>query len=164
MDQRHIVRVIGEVERFLNRRVAAANHSDLLAAEEESIACRAGRNALAAQLLLSRNAEPFGLRTGADHNRVADILVTTVTNRAVRRTILEIDIDDGVPQHPRADMLGLRLHLLHKPRALDYVRKAGIVLDISSDSQLAAGLQALHNNRLEHGASTIDRRRIARGA
>ena len=53
-------------------------------------------------------------------------------------------------------MLCLFLHLLHQPWALDHVRKAGIVLYIGGDSQLATGLQALHDNRFHSGARAID--------
>ena len=58
-------------------------------------------------------------------------------------------------------MLGLALHLLHQPRALDDLGKAGVVLDIGGDRQLAAGLQAGHQDRLQIGARRIDRRRVA---
>src|SRR3546814_14558135 len=54
VDQRHVVAVVGEVERFLDRGVAAADHDDLLAPLEKSVAGRTGRHALAAQFLLAR--------------------------------------------------------------------------------------------------------------
>ena len=40
------------------------------------------------------------------------------------------------------DVLGLGLHLLHQPGALDDVGEARIVLDVGGDGQLAAGLDA----------------------
>src|SRR5881628_53681 len=40
------------------------------------------------------------------------------------------------------DVLGLRLHLLHQPRALDYVAKAWIVLDIIQGPWLMEEMQA----------------------
>src|SRR5260221_14781659 len=58
MDQRHPRRVIGEIKRFLDRRVAAADDDDLAAAEEEAGAGRTGRDAEAAIGLLSGQAEP----------------------------------------------------------------------------------------------------------
>ena len=60
-----------------------------------------------------------------------------------------------------ADMLGLLLHLLHQPGALDDVGKARIVLDVGGDGELAAGLDALDQDRLEHGARGIDRGGVA---
>ena len=41
-----------------------------------------------------------------------------------------------------ADMLGLLLHLLHQPGALDDVGEARVVLDVGGDGQLAARLNA----------------------
>src|SRR5690349_17723301 len=55
-----------------------------------------------------------------------------------------------------ADVLGLRLHLLHEPRALDHVGEAWVVLDVGSDRELAAGLDALNQDRLQHGTRRID--------
>ena len=56
---------------------------------------------------------------------------------------------------------GLLRHLLHQPGALDDVGEARIVLDVGRDGELAAGLDALDQDRLEHGAGGVDRRRIA---
>ncbi len=42
MDQRHMIGMVGEVERFLHRGVAAADHRDPPAAIEKPIACRTG--------------------------------------------------------------------------------------------------------------------------
>jgi hypothetical protein len=36
-------------------------------------------------------------------------------------------------------MLGLRLHLLHQPRALDRCREARVIFDVGGDGELAAG-------------------------
>ena len=55
----------------------------------------------------------------------------------------------------------LLLHLLHQPRTLNHVREAGIVLHVGGDGELAAGLDALDQNRLEHGAGSVDRSGIA---
>jgi hypothetical protein len=63
-----------------------------------------------------------------------------------------------------ADMLRLLLHLLHQPGALDDVGKAWIVFHIGGDGELAAGLDALEQDGLEHGAGRIDRRRVAGGS
>ena len=63
-----------------------------------------------------------------------------------------------------ADMLGLLLHLLHQPGALDDVGEARIVLDVGGDGQLAARLHARDQHRLEHGARGIDGGGVAGGA
>ena len=58
-------------------------------------------------------------------------------------------------------MLGLLLHLLHQPGALDDVGEARIVLDVGGDGELAARLDALDQDRLQHGARGIDRGGVA---
>ena len=80
---------------------------------------------------------------------------------ADERPPAEIDLDDGVEEKLRADMLGLLLHLLHQPGALDDVGEARVVLDIRRDGELAAGLDALHQHGLEARAGGIDGRRVA---
>ena len=49
MDEGDPARVVGQIERFLDRGVAAADDDDLLVAEEEPVAGRAGRDAEAAK-------------------------------------------------------------------------------------------------------------------
>jgi hypothetical protein len=73
----------------------------------------------------------------------------------------QIDLAHVVGDHLGSDMLGLFLHLLHQPGALDDVGETGIVFHLSRDRQLAAGLDALDQGRFQHGASGIDRRRVA---
>ena len=74
------------------------------------------------------------------------------------------DLDHGVEEELRADMLGLLLHLLHQPRALDDVGEARIVLDVGGDGELTARLDALHQHGLETRAGRIDGRGVARGS
>jgi hypothetical protein len=135
-----------------------------LAAVEEPVAGGAGRDALAAEPLFAGHAEPLGLRTGGDHQHVADVLVAAVADRAERRAVGEVDLDDRVPHGARADVLGLGLHLLHQPRALDHVAEARVVLDVGGDGQLAAGLDALDHDRRHPRARAVDRCAEARGA
>ena len=58
-------------------------------------------------------------------------------------------------------MLGLRLHLLHQPGALDGFGEARIVFDFGGDGELAARLQTGDHHGLQHGARGIDRCRCA---
>ena len=160
MDQRHLRGVVREVERLLDRGVAAADHDHFLAAEEEAVAGRAGRNAAAAEGLLGRQAEPFRRGAGRDDQCVRLIAVAGIAD-ADERPARQVDLDDGVEEQLRADMLGLLLHLLHQPGALDDVGEARIVLDIGGDGELAARLDALHQHGLQAGAGGIDRRRVA---
>ena len=61
----HDLQVLGELgdeDRVLHRRVAAADHRDVLALEEGAVADAAGGDAAAAELDLAGDAEPLGLR------------------------------------------------------------------------------------------------------
>jgi len=61
---------IGEMQRLLDRGIAASDYGYRLAAEEESVAGRAGRNAEAFERLFACEAEPFGLRPGRKNDRL----------------------------------------------------------------------------------------------
>src|SRR5439155_26478696 len=114
---------------FLDRSIAAADHRHALAAVEETVARRAGGRAPALHMLFRRKIEPFGLRASGDHQRVGEILRPAVA-RQPEWTAGQVDGDDMVPIDLGPDMLGLSLHLLHQPWALDDFAKAGIVLDV----------------------------------
>ena len=157
---RHLAGEVGQEQRFLDRGVAAADHEHLLAAIEEAVAGRAGRNAEALELLLGRKIEPARLRAGREHDGVGEIDVAAVAFDA-ERALLEVEPGDVVGDEPRADVLGLLLHLLHQPRALDHLGEARIVLDVGRDGELAAGLHAADQDRLQHRARRIDRRRAS---
>ena len=76
--------------------------------------------------------------------------------RQPERPARQIDRGDMVPDDLGPDMLGLGLHLLHQPRALDDVAEAGIIFDVGGGGQLAAGLDALDDDRVQAGARGID--------
>ena len=155
VDQGHVVAVVGHVERFLDRGVAAADHHHFLAPVEEAVAGRAGAHALALHMLLGRDIEPARLGAGRDHQGIAKIDGAAVALEP-ERPLGEVHLRNMVPFHLRADMLGLLLHLLHQPGPLDDVGEAGVILDIGGDGELAAGLDALDNDRREAGAGGVD--------
>ena len=66
MHQRHVRGDVREVERFLDRRVAAADDRDALVAEEEAVAGGAGGDAAAAVRLLGGEPEISRARAGRD--------------------------------------------------------------------------------------------------
>ena len=85
VDQGDAVGVMRKVERFLDRRVAAADHRDALAAIEEAIAGGAGRDAAALQAFFRVDAEPAGLGAGRDdHDLVGEEGITRISHAAER--------------------------------------------------------------------------------
>ncbi len=149
MHQRHLVGVVGEVQRLLHRRVAAADHDDLLAAVEEAVAGGAGRHPVALELLLGGEAEPFRLGAGGEHHGLGEVDRAGIADEA-EGTAGEVRADEVIVDHPRADVFGLGAHLVHQPRTLDDVGEARIVLDIGGDRHLAARLDAGDEHGLQH--------------
>ena len=118
MHQGHLGGEIREIERLLDGGIAAADHHDLLAAEEEAVASGACRYAEAPEALLGGNAEPFGARAGRDDERVGGVDVARITLEAERPRV-QIRLDNVIRDQPRPDMGGLQAHLLHEPGPLD---------------------------------------------
>ena len=158
---RHFGSDVGEIERLLDRGIAAADDHDRLAAEEKTIASRAGGDAEALELVLARQAEPLRLGAGRQDDGVGEDRAAAVAAHD-ERAAPEFEPDDIFVLDPRADIFRLRAHLLHEPRPLDRFGEAGIVFHVGRDHQLAAWLVAGEHERLQHGARRIDRGRIAR--
>ena len=78
------------------------------------------------------------------------------------RSLGELHLVHMVGDDARADMLGLRLHLLHEPGPLDDIGEAWVVLDVGGDRELAARLDALNQDRFQHSARRIDGSGVAR--
>jgi hypothetical protein len=96
------------------------------------------------------------LRAGRQNDGFGEVDVAAVAGQA-ERPLRELGLDDEIGDDFGADMGGLLLHLLHQPRALDHVGKTRIVFDVGGDGELAAGLDALDQDRFEHRAGGIDR-------
>jgi hypothetical protein len=163
MHQRHLRGEVGEEQRFLHRGVAAADHHDFLAAIEEAVAGRAGRDAKALEFFFRRHAEPARLRTGRENHAVGEIDVAGVAGEP-ERPMRELELVDEIGDDLRSDMDRLLLHLLHQPGALDDVGEARVVFHVGGDGELPARLDALDQDRLQHRARGVDGRRIARRA
>src|SRR5262249_19369145 len=107
-----------------------------------------------------RQFEPARLRAGREDQCIGQIDVAGIAGEP-ERPARKFDLVDVVGDELGADVLGLLLHLLHQPGALDDVGEARVVLDVGGDSELAAGLDALNQYRLKHGSGGVDRRRVA---
>ena len=156
-----MAREVGKIKRFLGRGITAANHRHILPAIKETIAGGASGNAETAQLLLTRNAKPAGLRAGGDDQRFRDINIAGIAHRA-EGPAREINGGDHILHYLGAAMGRLRGHLVHQPRALNGLRKAWVVFHIGGDGQLPAWLHPGHQQGRKPRARRVDGRRIAR--
>ena len=159
MDHGDVGRDVGEMQRLLNRGVAAADHGDLLAAEEEPVAGRAGRDAEALERLFARKTKVFGLRSGRQNDRLRRERASAVAAND-ERPLSKLEPDHVLALDARADVFGLRPHLLHEPRPLDRLGETGIILHVGRGHQLAALLEAGQHQRFQESARGIDRRRV----
>src|SRR5262249_17389149 len=119
--------------------------------------------AVTLEFLLGRQVEPARLGAGGNNHAVGEVVTAGIAIDSERASA-EVDLAHMVGNELGPDMLGLLLHLLHQPGALDDVGEAGIILDVGGDGELSAGLDALDQNRLQHGSGGIDRSRIAGSA
>jgi len=114
-------------------------------------------------MFFGRQAEPLRLGASGDYQRVSMIFPAAIALQH-ERPARQVDLGNMVPDHLRADMLGLGLHLVHQPRALDDIAEARVVFGGGCGGQLAAGLDSLDDNRVKAGAGGINSGGIAGGA
>ncbi len=156
VDERDFGGEAGEEERLLHGGVAAADDGDLLAGGEEAVACGAGADAVADERLLAGQAEPAGAGAGGDDERAGvDGLLAGAEVEDVG-VLREVGGDELGHLELRAEADGLLLHVLDELGALDALGPAGEVFDQRGDGELAAGLVALEDERLEVGARGVD--------
>ena len=162
VDQRDMRGKVGQKQRLFHRRIAAADHHHLLAAIEEAVAGGAGGNAEALEMLFRRQAKPFCLCAGRQNDGVSGIGGAGI-GLCGERAAGQVQRCDMVRNHLGPHRLGMGLHPDHQIGTHD-MGVARPVLDLGRDRQLAARLDALHQDRVQHGACRVDGGRIARRA
>ena len=151
----------GQERGLLDRGVAAADHDDLLVAEEEPVAGGTPRDAAAGHPLLVVEAElavrgAGGQDDGARLERLAA--------ERLDRLDVTVEVEHGrvVPQHLGTELLGLLLQTLHQLGALDAVGEPGEVLHLGGVHQGAAGGDGPRDHqRGQAGACRVDRGGVA---
>ena len=162
MHQRDLGGDVGQVQRFLDSGVAATDHHDFLIAIEEAIAGRTGRDALAHELLLTRQAQI--LRAGAGGDDQGITAVAAVVTLEQERTLAEGHFVDVVEQDFGLEALGVTTHALHQLRPLHASIVAGPVVDVGGGGQLTTHLHAGDQERLEIGTCSVDGSGVTRRA
>ena len=140
---------VGEVERFFNRGVAAADHGDRLVAEEEAVASRAGAHAASFVRFFGRQAQVLGGSARRHDQGVAgiDALVAFKAQRAAA----QVHVGDVVVDELGAVLLHMGLHPLHEVGPLQAVVIARPVVHVGGGRELAAHFDAGDQCRLEIG-------------
>ncbi len=142
--------------RLLDGGVAAADDRDVLVAEEEAVAGRAPRDAVARELLLARQAELAVGRAHREDDRAGAVHGALAVGDGLDLAG-EVDGCDVVGDELGAEALGLGAHAVHEVGAHDAVLEAGEVLDLGRVHQRATGRDgALEDEGGEVGAGGID--------
>ena len=161
VDDRDLGGELGEEAGLLDRRVATADDRDVLIAEEEAVAGRAGGHAVADQTRLVVDAEHQRPGAGGHDDRIGGVFV--VAHPDFEGALGEVDAGHLLGEELGAEPLRLRPEVHHQLGAHDALGKAGEVLDVGRQHQLAARLVgrgrglALDDERGEVGASGVDR-------
>ena len=133
--------------------VAAAEHRDFLAGEEEAVAGGAIGDAMAGVLLLARGAELAVRGAGGDDDGTA-LIAGAGVGRQLLDVAGQVDGRHIVVVALGAELLGLLLHGVHEVGALHAVGESGEVFDSGGAHQLAAGVErARDDERFVVGAS-----------
>ena len=154
VQQGDLSREPGEEERLFHGGVAAPDDGDLPSGEEEAVAGGAGADAVSDEGLLGGQAEPArGGSAGDDEGVGADGLGADLDFKGAAG---EVGGGDVAHAELGAEAGGLLLHVLDELGALDALGPAGEVFDQGGDGELAAGLVAFDDERLEVGARGVD--------
>src|SRR5213079_1733462 len=113
---------------FLDRRVAAADHADVVPAEEEAVARRAGGQPVTEQALFCWQTKHQ--RTGTHGDDDGARLVLFVVGPHAERTLGEINPDGLLLQVLRPESRRLCAEVRHELGTLDAVDEAWVVLDV----------------------------------
>ena len=166
--QVHLRGELGEEGRFLDGRIAPADHGDLLAAEEEAVARGARGQAVPEQPLLGLEAQHQALGSGADDDGVGRVEV--VAHPHLEGPLTEVHRSDLRREERGAEASRLFAAPHHQLRTHDAVGEAGEVLDLGGQHQLAARLVTraarltLDDQGFEVRPGGVDRRGEAGGA
>src|SRR5262245_22519185 len=106
MDEGDSPRMVCQIKRFFDGRIAATDDNRLLAPEEKPVAGRAGRDPETAEHRLARQPEPARLGAGGEDQRVAAIAIARIAG-GMKGSPAEIDRRDQIGDDPGPDMLRL---------------------------------------------------------
>ena len=161
VDDVHLGGDVRQVQRLLDRGVAAADDAHFLAAVEEAVAGGAAADAAAHERLLGGQPEVLGRRAGGDDQRVAGVAGGVAAQD--ERRLGQLDLVDVVEHDLGVEALGVLQEALHQVGPHDAVDVGRPVVDVGRRHQLAALGDAGDEHRLQVGARGIDRGRIAGG-
>jgi hypothetical protein len=149
----------GQEGGFLHRRVTAADHGDVLVAEEEPVTGGTGAYAHADQCFLTGHAKVPGGR--AHRKDDGACLIRLVADGDGLDGPVQGDLVDVLHPQIRAEAQRLLTHLIHQFGSGDALAEAGVVLHLGGGHQGATELGAFEHQRFELSAGRVDGGRVA---
>ncbi len=162
MHQRDMRCDVGEIQRFFDSRVTAADDSDFLVAIEEAIARRAGRDAASTEGLFGVDTQIFRRCARGDDECIARVFAAITFQP--KRSAFQIDFVDVVVDDFGVEAFGVFAHALHQAGAGEAMHVARPVVDFRRCHELSAFFHAGDDHRFAIGASGIDCGDVAGGA
>ena len=148
---------LGQEGRFLDRGVAAADHEDFLfALEAEAVAgVRRPRRRGLHEALLRLQAQELGVGSRRDDDGLG-LGGLALAGLDMERPLRDCDLRDIFRDDLDVQALALPLHAVHELRALNGLGKAGEILDVGGDHQLAAHRDPPEDQGVQVGARRVD--------
>ncbi|AIU31592.1 Hypothetical protein Cul210931_2285 [Corynebacterium ulcerans] len=150
----HRLSKLGKEGRFFHGGVAAADHSDIMIAEEEAVTCGTSRDSPTQERLLAFRADIAWCRArGQDDGTGMELLVV---DPDLFDLAFKFHLGYQLHAEIRPKALGLRTHVVHKIWPHDALWEAGEVFYLCGSHERAAEFDSLENNGLELSASRIE--------
>ena len=147
---------LGEEGGFFTSGVAAADDGDGDVAVEGTVAGRAGGEAVTDEFFFVGHAEVARACAGRDDDGLGFPLLGVAFEGEVIGAVF-LDRSDERVFGAGTEFFGLGLHFHHELGTHDAVGKAGVVLDLGGRRELATGLGAGNDERVELGAGRVNR-------
>ena len=151
----HLLGQSAEIERILAGRIAATNDGNRLLAIEETVARSTGTDALTIVFALVVKTQILGRGSCGNDDGIGLQFATSVVPGFIG-TLRKIDANDFTVADVGTKTLSLFAQVHHHLIAVDTLRIAREVFDLSSLGQLSARLQATILNRTQIGPGSIN--------
>ncbi|CPR41483.1 DNA segregation ATPase FtsK/SpoIIIE and related proteins [Salmonella enterica subsp. enterica serovar Bovismorbificans] len=146
MDKVHFRSDVGQIKRFFNCGVAAADHRHFLVAVEETVAGCAGGNAAPFKSFFRWQPQIARGSAGRNDQRITSVLCAVTCQ--TERTILQIHFVDVIKNYLGFKFCRMFMHAFHQQRAGQIVWIAGPVFHFRRGSQLTAFFHTGNKYRL----------------
>ena len=160
MDQRHLACKARQKIRLFHRGIAAADHRDVFASEEISVARGASRDSVPHQF--SFGLKPQHSRRCARGNDQRAAFVILSSRCELERTLAQIHFRNRATFELGAKTLRLFAHILDELGTQNSVRESGIVFDVRGQGKLATGFVAINHQWLHVSPRGVNRGRESR--